>query len=265
MEFKETTGYLVFSQLNQWRILLLMLFFDFLFFISLYSAATIFDTFFVLYENALMGSWKGYLLFLSYFAAIVFVYSFFKYCVLYFVAEFWSEKKRPFTFLRLKDFYVYNLLALLVLFNIFLTSAFFFSAALVDVLKQPIVPLFSAFFLGGAYLFLQISHVIFLQKKEFPLKDIPKKFLNLISWKFLGRFLFWNGLFASIFSLIYLGFFVLLREVMQQFLANERWFFVVYGLNILIFLLLLFFVYFFLLWNRLYLYKRVQQELEKNN
>lgn len=265
MNFKEMTGTLVFSRLKQWNVLLPMLFFDFLFFISLYSAATVFDTFFALYENALVGSWKGYVLFLVYFLALVFAYSFFKYCVLHFVINFWTEAKEQFTFSRLKDFYIYNLITFFVLFSIFLTFVLFFSAALVDVLKQPAVPLFSAIFFMSAYLFLQMSHVIFLLKKDLLLKEIPHTVWKLVSWKFLGRFLFWNGFFSSIFFLLYMGFFVLLREVMQQFLTSERWFFVVYGLNIFIFLLLLFFVSFFFLWNRLYLYKRVQQELEKEN
>lgn len=264
MEVKKTTGYLLFSRLKQWNVLLPMLFFDFLFFISLYSAATVFDTFFALYENALVGSWKGYVLFLVYFLALVFAYSFFKYCVLHFVETFWTGAKVSFTFSRLKDFFVYNLITFFVLFSIFLTLVLFFSAALVDVLKQPAVPLFSAIFFMSAYVFLQMSHILFLVKKDLFLKEIPPAVWKLVSWKFLGRFFFWNGLFASIFLLFYAGFFVLLREMMQQFLASERWFFVVYGLNILIFLLLLFFAYFFFLWNRLYLYKRVQQELEKN-
>ncbi len=262
MEFKKTTGYLLFSRLKQWKVLLPMLFFDFLFFISLYSVATVFDTIFGMYENALVGSWKGYLLFLLYMGVVVFAYSFFKYCVLYFMMIFWDGEKEHFTFSRLKDLYVYDLLTFFVFLSIFLTLVFFFSAALVEVLKQPAVPLFIAVFLVIAYLFLQISHTVFIIKKDIPLKDIPKTVWGIMSWKFFGHLLSWNVVFGILFFLIYGVLFIFLREAMQRFMIGQNWVFIVYGLNVLIFLLFVLCGYFFLLWNRLYLYKCVQQELE---
>lgn len=261
---KHSTGYMLFSYLKKWRILLFMLLFDILFVISLYAAATLFDTFFSIYEASMVGSWQGYISLLLYFFVVVFSYSFFKYCILDFLDVISGGTKKKFTFERFKEFYLYNLIMLFLLLCIFLGITFFFSVALIDLLKTAGVQVFVILFLFFSYVFVQMSHAVFMHNKTH-LQNIHKDVIKQFSWKFFFRYIFWNVIFAIIFFTVYIILFLLVGKLSGKALVGQGWYTAFYVLNIFIFVFLVLFLYFFVIWNRLYLYVAVKRELSKHS
>lgn len=234
---------------KSWKPILLIVLFDALFFLSLFSAAKLFDVIFISNEQALVGSWMGYVLFFLYFAVVVLVYSFFKYCVVDFLDQ-WSGTQKKFDFSRLLPFIQYNMIVFFIFLAVSLTLTFFFLIALTPLLKQPALFVFSALILCFWYLFVQASHAIFFQRKEFLLSAIPKKALQLFSFQNIGKWLGWNLLYILVVFLLYLGLFFILKQVAQ----NPSQYTLFYLLNVILFIFLALASYLFVFWNRMYLY-----------
>lgn len=263
--FRNTIAFQTFCSFRQWKILLLMIFFDALFVLSLFAFAKLFDTVFELYERTLIGSWKGYALLLVYFCFIVIAYSFFKYCQFDFLEQQAGiqrkSKKTDFSMFRV--FLLYNLMTLFVLVGGFIALSTFFAISLIPFLKKiGIILLFLIFMLFG-YWFVQASHVIFWKKKELPLQQIPKNVLALFDWKQAGPWLGWNLAFFLFFFLCYLLLSAAVSLFAKNALVSAIYYYLFFGVNIIIVLFLFLISYFVILWNRIYLFFTISNALKQ--
>lgn len=267
MEFKKTTGYLVFSTIKRWKIFVTLFLFDLLFAVCLFAFAKLFDTFFAAYETQIVGSILGYVLLLVYFLALVFAHSFFKYCLfdvfdeinaLHICQEHEEKKtkKTRFSFAFLGRFYLYNLSIYGVLGLVFFALYLFFAVSLVTVLKQPAIVLLILLFGVGGYLFVQFSHLVFFKNKEIPFQEIPKTIWLHITGKKIGNWISWNLFFVAIFFVLYFILFLGVSNLAQKAATDPNAFTLFYVLNVVIFVLLVLFCYFLLTWNRIYLLLR---------
>jgi hypothetical protein len=236
-------------------------FFDALFFISLYAAASLFDTFFLQYQAMLIGSWKGIVSLLIYFLVVIFAYCFFKFCVLHFVAFLLGEK-RTLNFERFKGFYIFNVILILVSLTSFLLIVMGLFISLEELFKIGAIQLCVVVFTAGFYLFIQTSHTVYFESKAILLKDIPKKVISLLEVKELGSLLLWNLGFVLLFAVVFalLGFFM--EHAGEQALASQGWGIIFFGANIVMVLYLFLVSYFFLFWNRLYLFTSMRKQLK---
>jgi len=257
---KGSVGYKIFPLLRQWKLLSLMALFDALFFVAVYAFASFFDIILKVYETDLSGSWKAYLLLLVYFILLVSAYSFFKYSLLTFVDDLFIGKNKTFSFGRFKTFFLYNTILLFVLTTVFLFLVFFFSVSLAPVLKKTGISLFTLLFLMFSYVFVQMSHAVFMQKKT-DVQKIPYAVWGMFSWIFFFSYALWNLAFAALFFLIFGLLLFALQQISGQTLVGQGWYIGFYGLNVLVFLFILCSLYFFIVWNRLYLYSVVNNKL----
>lgn len=239
--------------LRQWRIIFKIVAVDILYLLTLFSFATLFDSIFVTYENILVGSVSGYVLFFAYFAVVVLSYSFFKYCFFDLFEEF-QGKKQKMSFTVFPAFYGHNLIFFFVVLVLFLALYLFFSIALVDVLKKGAVPLLFILFAVGGYLLLQATHVVFSKKKKFAVLETLKETKMLFSFSRVGKWLFWNILFAGCGFVLYLIIFYFIAKTGQTAATDATAMMLFTALNILLFILFVLFSYFLILWNRLYLF-----------
>lgn len=265
VSFRDTTSYQVFLSFRQWKTLLLMVFFDALFVLSLFAFAKLFDTVFELYELILIGTWKGYLLLFAYFCFIAVAYSFFKYCQFDFLEQLEGtpKKTKKTDFSRFHGFLLYNVVTLFVLFAGFLALSTFFAASLIPFLKRiGIILLFLIFILFG-YWFVQAGHVVFWKKKELRLQEIPKKVFALSGWKKFFGWIGWNLAFFLLFFLLYLLLYALVSFFAKNALISATYYTLFVGVNVVIVLFLIFISYFVLLWNRLYLFFIFSEKLKK--
>lgn len=252
-----------FSFRKYWNTFLFMLLFDALFLGCLYAAAVIFDSIFSRYEAALIGTYAGYGLLFVYFAAVCFAYSFFTYVNLSFLNTI-RHVQSAFEFSKKKvlQFFGYNFVMGLAFFIVFFFLWTFLSVALVAVLKQTIVPIFLVLYMIFSFLFLQLSHVLFVAKKEIRFTALVKNTLCLFSWKWIGQWVFWNLCGGILVFLCYIALFGLLSSIGQR-VADTATLLQFYMINILIFLFLIFVTYCFVFLNRLYLFIIIRQEIEK--
>ncbi len=246
-----------------WKTFLFMLLFDALFLGCLYAAAAIFDTVFSNYESSLVGTYSGYGLLLLYFAAVCFAYSFFTYVNLSFLNTI-REVQSAFDFSKKKvlQFFGYNLAIGLTLFIAFFLVWTFLSIALVTVLKQTIVPLILLVYAVFSFLFLQLSHVLFVAKKEITLTELIKKTIHVFSWKWVGQWVLWNVCGGILVFLGYIALFSILSSIGQN-VADTATLLQFYAVNILIFLYLVFVTYCVVFFNRLFLFVVIGQEIKK--
>ena len=264
MEYKKTIGWQIFSNFKKWRIMGSMLFFDVLFFVSLFSGAKIFDIIFLQYETTIVGSIWGYLLFIVYFGWIVFAYSFFKYCTFDSLEQLASAQKK-FEFNALWKFYVYNLIALSVLGIVLLAVIMFFSVSLVTVIKKPSMIIFYSVFLAGGYMFIQTSHAVFAKKKETLLKELPKETWKLLSLIRVRNWVGWNTCFLALLIIIYATFFFAVASLMQKASIDQSFMQIFYIVNAVIFAILVIISYLLIVWNRIYLFFVISNALEYSN
>jgi hypothetical protein len=250
---KKTLGYSLFSRFADFRSLFLMLFFDALFFATLYAAATLFDSFFVSYQSFLIGTWQGSLSLFLYFLAVIFSYSFFKLIILHFL----GQKKLVFS--RLKDFFFYNIVMLFVLLGLFVFGLGFVTIALDTVFKAAIFQVFVIGFGLCAYVFIQISHVLFFSRGKILLRHIPKYVFGVDKLE-LGKWFLWNVVYAAGFGLLFFLIGTFMEYAGQQAIGSEGWYGVFFALNIVILVYLFVVAYFFVVWNRFYLYALVSNE-----
>ncbi len=252
-----------FSLRKYWKTFLFMLLFDALFLGCLYAAAAIFDSIFSRYEASLIGTYSGYGLLLFYFVAVCFAYSFFTYANLSFLniirqvqSSFEFSKK------RVLQFFGYNTVIGLTLFIGFFLLWTFLSIALVTVLKQTIVPLVLLFYALFSLLFLQLSHVLFVAKKEMGLSELVKNTFHLFSWKWVGQWFIWNICAGVLAFLGYLALFGVLSSIGQS-VADTATLLQFYVVNVIIFFYLVFVTYCFVFFNRLFLFIIIRREIEK--
>ena len=239
--------------LRQWKVLFKVILVDVFYILTLFCLATFFDIIFVNYESVLVGSIYGYVLFLAYFAVVVFSYSFFKYCFFDLFEEF-QGKKQNIDFTSLPAFYGQNFVFLFAVFILFLILYFFFSIALVDVLKKgAVLVLFTIFGIGG-YLLLQASQVIFSKKKKFAVLETMKEAKRLLSFSVIGKWVFWNILFAVCAFVVYLVVFYFIAKTGQTAATDAAAMTIFTVLNAALFLFFVLFSYFLILWNKLYLF-----------
>jgi hypothetical protein len=238
---------------RQWKVLFKVILLDLLYVITLFCLATFFDIIFESYESALVGSIYGYLLFFGYFAVVVFYYSFFKYCFFDLFEEF-QGKKQKMNFTELPAFYGFNSIILSGALILFLVLYFFFSIALVDILKKGAVLVLFILFGCGGYLLLQASHLAFSKRKKFAILETVKEAKTLISPALIGKWLFWNVLFALCGFVVYLILFYFIAKTGQSAATDARAMMLFTALNIFLFALFVLFSYFLILWNRLYLF-----------
>lgn len=253
----------IFALRKDWKYFMGMLLFDILFLVCLYAAAAVFDVFFLEYESSLVGSFLGYGLLMVYFIAVCFAYSFFTYCNLSFLIGIWPLPV-PFEFSGKKifSFFLYNLFFGFVLFVILFFLWTFLSAALVAVLKQAIVPVILLFYILFSFLFLQVSHVLFVAKKEIKLQELIKNTFRLFSWKWVGQGVLWNLCGGVLIFIGYIILFTVLSRIGQN-ITDTATMLQFYAVNIIIFLYLVFAAYCFFFLNRLYIFIRIRQEIEK--
>ena len=239
--------------LKQWKVLFKVVLVDLFYVLTLFCLATFFDIIFVNYEAVLVGSIYGYVLFLTYFAVVVFSYSFFKYCFFDLFEEF-QGKKQNLGFTALPAFYGLNFIFLFAALIIFLVLYFFFSIALVDVLKKGAVPLLFILFGLGGYLLLQASHVVFSKKKKFAVLETLKEAKTMLSFSAVGKWVFWNVLFALCGLIVYFIIFYFIAKTGQTAATDATAMTIFTMLNIGLFVLFVLFSYFLVLWNRIYLF-----------
>ena len=246
-----------------WKTFLFMLLFDALFLGCLYAAAAIFDTIFSTYEASLVGKYAGYGLLLLYFVAVCFAYSFFTYANLSFLNTI-RQVQHSFVFSKKKvlQFFGYNMVIGLTLFIGFFLLWTFLSIALVTVLKQTIVPLVLLFYAVFSFLFLQLSHVLFVAKEETSFLDLVKSTFQLFSWKWVGQWILWNVCAGILVFLGYIALFSILSSIGQS-VADTATLLQFYAVNILIFLYLVFVTYCFVFFNRLFLFVVIGKEAKK--
>ncbi len=238
---------------RQWKVLFKVILVDLFYVLTLFCLATFFDIIFQNYESVLVGSFYGYLLFFGYFLAVVFSYSFFKYCFFDLFEEF-HGKKQKMSFTELPAFYGFNSIILFGALLLFLVLYFFFSIALVDILKKGAVLLLFILFGIGGYLLLQASHVIFSKRKTFAVFETLKEAKKLLSSSMVGKWLFWNILFMVCGFVVYLILFYFIAKIGQTAATDASAMMQFTALNILLFVLFVLFSYFLILWNRLYLF-----------
>ena len=246
-----------------WKTFLFMLLFDALFLGCLYAAAAIFDTIFSNYEASLIGTYAGYGLLLFYFAAVCFAYSFFTYANLSFLNTI-RQVQSAFDFSKKKVlmFFGYNLVIGLTLFIVFFLVWTFLSIAMVTVLKQTMVPIFLLLYVLFSFLFLQLSHVLFVAKKEITLMELVKNTFHLFSWKWVGQWVLWNVCGGILVFLGYIALFSVLSAIGQN-VADTATLLRFYAVNILIFFYLVFVTYCFVFFNRLFLFVVIGKEVKK--
>ncbi len=265
MEFKKTTCYHVFSAIKKWKITATIFLFDVLFGVCLFAAAKLFDTIFEQNETAFVGTAGGYLLLLGYFLIIVFVHSFFKYCLFDCFREIEKNKNgrelektaEKFTFKRVGIFYAWNLMTYSLLGSGGGVLYLFFVISLVDVLKQPALIVLGLTLILGGYLFVQTSHLIFFENqfknKELSLKQIPRRVWQDWELKTIGRWIAWNVFFVFVFFVVYFLLYLGIVSLAQKAETNTAAMNEFYLLNIIIFGFLVLYCYFLILWNRVYL------------
>ncbi len=255
---KEMLGYNTLQQFRNVRSLLLMAFFDMLFFASLYAAASLFDAFFIIYQTELIGTWKGIISLTVYFLLVIFAYSFFKYCVLHFLSGIYGDKTKKLSFVRLKNIYIYNIYMFFVLIGIFIGALFFFTVALETVFQQTILQAFFVLYTLFVVFFIQTSHAIFFQNKNLLIQLIPARV-----WKYRSHFvcyLGWNTVFIASFLAVFLIFGLLMEYTGQQALASQNWYIVFFIFNIITLLYIIATSYFLIVWNRMYIYALIQKK-----
>ncbi len=246
-----------------WKTFLFIILFDALFLGSLYAAAAIFDSIFSRYEISLVGTYVGYGLLLCYFLVVCFAYSFFTYANLSFLNTI-REVQRSFEFSRKKIllFFVYNVVIGLALFIGFFLLWTFLSIALVTVLKQTMVPLVLLLYGSFSLLFLQLSHVLFIARKEIGLQELIKNTFHLFSWKWIAQWFIWNICAGVLVFLGYIALFGILSKLGQS-VADTATLLQFYAANIAIFLYLVLVTYCFVFFNRLFLFVVVGKEVRK--
>ncbi len=245
-----------------WKTFLFMLLFDALFLGCLYAAAAIFDSIFSRYEAALIGTYAGYGLLFVYFAAVCFAYSFFTYANLSFLNTIRQVQSAfEFSKKRVLHFFAYNFVIGLTFFIVFFLLWTFLSIALVTILKQTMVPVFLVLYVMFSFLFLQLSHVLFVAKTEIGLIEFVKNTFRLFSWKWVGQWVLWNLCGGILVFLGYIALFSVLSSIGQS-VADTATLLQFYAVNILIFFYLVFVAYCFVFFNRLYLFVVVKKELK---
>ena len=138
----------------------------------------------------------------------------------------------------------------------------FFSIALVAVLKQSMVPIFLLLYALFSLLFLQLSHVLFVAKKEITLMELVKNTFRIFSWKWVGQWVLWNVCGGILVFLGYIALFSVLSAIGQN-VADTATLLQFYAVNILIFLYLVFVTYCVVFFNRLFLFVVIGKEIEK--
>lgn len=247
IQWKQSTAYAVFLCCKEWKKTGMMLLMDVLFVGILFAAARMFDYMFTSNEAFFIGTWLGYGFLLLYFLIIVAAYSFFKYAVLQLMKS--TELKIKIT-KDILQFFVYTLISAGILIVTFVVLATFFAVSLVAVVKQTALVLFIVLYGIGSYFFMSASHVLFMTQKP-ALKQIPKKVYEAFSWKFAVQWLGWNLLFVSIFAVIYFLLFLIVHATTENILLFV-------SMNIFVFIVLIIGAYFFLFWNRMYLFLRLK-------
>jgi hypothetical protein len=260
MILKKTIGYNVLRRFAQWRLLLLILFFDLLFFVSLYSMASLFDSFFALYQTILVGTWGGSLSVLGYFLFVVLVYSFFKYCILHFTSAFFGKQVKKLDFSRIRWFYLYNICLFSVFAAVIIGVLFFFTIALESITQPGASQAFIVAFLVVSYLFVQVSHALFFQRKDVKIQYLAGKVWKKLTMNMFGRYIGWNILYGGVFVLIFVALGTFMEFAGTQALGSDQWYVLFFILNVFMMVYLACATYFLMLWNRVYVYALVERQ-----
>ena len=252
-----------FSFRKYWKTFLFILLFDALLLGCLYAAAIIFDAIFSRFEASLTGNYSGYGLLLGYLVVVCFAYSFFTYCNLSFLNSIRPfQHSFEFTKKKIFFFFLYTIIIGFTAFAGFFLLWTFTSISLVTILKQTIVPILLFSYIFFSSLFLQLSHLVFIAHREISFKELLKKIVQLFSFQWIGQWLLWNIIGGIITFLGYILLFTLLSSISKT-IANTGNLMQFYALNIVIFLYLVFVVYCFFFFNRLYLFVIIKKEIEK--
>ncbi|MBI2134357.1 hypothetical protein HYU09_00055 [Candidatus Woesearchaeota archaeon] len=162
LEIKKGVLFSTLSSINKdKKSLLYIVFIDALFLLSLFILGQVFNA--LSFSIGAQQLFKALSLAILYYAALIFIYSFFKYIVLHFIKS--SLGKNKLEFNRLGKFYLLNIAIFVILFLVF-----FLLSLLAASIKAGIAPyssliillLYSVF----AYAFVNISHVVFYEGKN---------------------------------------------------------------------------------------------------
>ena len=178
----------------------------------------------------------------------VFVYSFFKYCILHIITLFFNEKK--FNFNRLLRFYYLNLILLIFALVIFYAMGFVYSLIIrpnTGAIVASVVFVIYALFI---YIIIGISHSLFV--RGFSLKQILKKTMVLLkrTRSYAGMILFSLSvllIYTVLYNLITYILRYLYRDPNTVFLSGYFNFFSLVTLIILYLLIVFNMLYFYLI------------------
>ena len=227
------------------KLIFLMVLFDILFFASIYYSANLITLILqkLTLNNISNRTLSFFLLALSYILLLIFIYSFFKYCILGFIKS--LKKKVGFNFKKLAKFYLLNLIILISAFIIFVAVYSLIKIIFIMQFAKIILLSFFVAYLILINAFINLSHIFFI--KEDNVGDILKK-----SSGFLFRFRY-ILIYVNSF-LVFLGFYVIYYLLVLIFksliLSYYQIYFTVFTIltSIVIYLI-------FILFNRIYFYE----------